>query len=341
MPFRIGFFLFSALFLGSALFGGGRAYALRFTSKTLKSGKTVLIVRDCGQDSAHIREFAAYDKEHPCTSPEEEFTREGGQESGPSYEGDERILVRMLTTQERTGAPYAEIWLNSNGGQVEAGIGMARTLREHGATVRIPGGYNCISSCTIAFMGGLFRYMDEGGTYQVHSASGYLEMKETSETAQRILNHPDAGLVQFVHDLRVRQRYSAIRMFYLFENTLILNLHVPQFPEEDSQFKRWAVRDVPDVPYVDGMNPERAADVARIRSEGLAALQDILMRLERQLMQVAIAEVADEVKTKTPRPTAAIRMLKAMYMTAIMETSVLSHSTMLSMGYLTDDFDAN
>src|SRR5262249_30512723 len=87
-----------------------------------------------------------------------------------TYAGDSAVLAYMLGHDR-----YDEVWLWSGGGEVIAGIGIGRLLRARQATVRVPDGATCASSCTIAFMGGLFRYLDIGSKYLVHSASGYMD----------------------------------------------------------------------------------------------------------------------------------------------------------------------
>jgi hypothetical protein len=86
--------------------------------------------------------------------------------------------------------PNTEIHLNSRGGNLAAGLNMGRIIRAHGLHTWV-GGYDqwahrsfdqmsksagrdrylayCVSSCTLAFLGGVERRTD-GSTYAVHQA---------------------------------------------------------------------------------------------------------------------------------------------------------------------------
>jgi hypothetical protein len=68
------------------------------------------------------------------------------------------------------------IWLNSPGGNLFAGMQLGRIIREHGASTHIinsgtllPG--ECYSACALAFLGGVYRFNDNGARYGVHRAS--------------------------------------------------------------------------------------------------------------------------------------------------------------------------
>jgi hypothetical protein len=68
------------------------------------------------------------------------------------------------------------IWLNSAGGNLFAGMQLGRIIRRHGASTHIidartllPG--ECYSACSLAFLGGVYRFSDNGARYGVHSAS--------------------------------------------------------------------------------------------------------------------------------------------------------------------------
>jgi hypothetical protein len=68
------------------------------------------------------------------------------------------------------------VWLNSPGGNLFAGMQMGRIIRRHGAWTYIidhrtlrPG--ECYSACGLTFLGGVYRFNDNGGRYGVHRAS--------------------------------------------------------------------------------------------------------------------------------------------------------------------------
>jgi hypothetical protein len=68
------------------------------------------------------------------------------------------------------------IWLNSPGGNLFAGMQLGRVIRKRGASTYIidsrtllPG--ECYSACSLAFLGGVYRFGDNGARYGVHRAS--------------------------------------------------------------------------------------------------------------------------------------------------------------------------
>jgi hypothetical protein len=68
------------------------------------------------------------------------------------------------------------IWLNSPGGNLFAGMQLGRVIRKHSASTHIidsrtllPG--ECYSACSLAFLGGIDRFNDNGGRYGVHRTS--------------------------------------------------------------------------------------------------------------------------------------------------------------------------
>jgi len=68
------------------------------------------------------------------------------------------------------------VWLNSPGGNLFAGMQLGRIVRTHGASTYIidhrtllPG--ECYSACSLTFLGGVYRFNDNGGRYGVHRAS--------------------------------------------------------------------------------------------------------------------------------------------------------------------------
>ena len=68
------------------------------------------------------------------------------------------------------------VWLNSPGGNLYAGMQLGRSIRRHGASTHIidsstllPG--ECYSACSLAFLGGVFRFASNGARYGVHRAS--------------------------------------------------------------------------------------------------------------------------------------------------------------------------
>jgi hypothetical protein len=61
-----------------------------------------------------------------------------------------------------------EIWLRSPGGNARVGNQAGRMIRSSGLPTRIPAGWACFSACNFLFMGGIVRFVDDGGQFIVH-----------------------------------------------------------------------------------------------------------------------------------------------------------------------------
>lgn len=68
-----------------------------------------------------------------------------------------------------------EVWLASPGGVVNEGLAIGRLLRRSGLIVRISNGSACVSSCTLAFLGGAIRVVDPDAYYGVHMFSIFFD----------------------------------------------------------------------------------------------------------------------------------------------------------------------
>jgi hypothetical protein len=258
--------------------------------------------------------------------------------------------------------PFDEVWLLSGGGAVVAGVAIAKDLRAHAQSVRVPGPARlrkagvtptrdpmCVSSCTIAFMGGQFRSIDEGATYQVHSAS-YVQwgdidasLPAIKETFEFIGKH---GLRAAINEYTDDSRRSARELFTLFQDTLWLPIK-PRNPQDpygqrdaelqrrEQAFNEWQrERQGVSFPYA----PEQQTrDEALFALEGPAALQDIIMREERNEMDRAIREIRSFLPRLGRRADAALAMLAAMFNTSsILETNSMPRETLIKMGYITE-----
>ena len=93
--------------------------------------------------------------------------------------GDGRKVLRaegMIdeTVPERLAAALAEnpdveeIWIRSPGGNARAGNAAGKVIRDAMIPTRIPAGWACFSACNFIFMGGVVRFVDEGGVFMVH-----------------------------------------------------------------------------------------------------------------------------------------------------------------------------
>ena len=252
--------------------------------------------------------------------------------SGDGYAGDPVVFHAYL---ER--ARISEVVVFSGGGIVNAAIPMARDLRAHRLAIRVPKGTACVSSCTIFFMGGTIRTIEKGATYEVHSASswqsGIDEMThEILPPVRMVADNPDNKLREFVQEEQVDSRERALQLLRLFQNTLILSTGRSQEPEDDRDIADEADHDLPPLDYLNSEALRR--DVRRIHAEGVAAVQDIMMRLEREQMGSAIHWLEGRTDLGY-RAAPALEMVRMMYMESIRETSTLSESELERRGYVT------
>ena len=85
--------------------------------------------------------------------------------SGTFTAGDSIRLGDFLTAN----SPIAEVWFDSGGGDAAEGPKVGEVLRSHHLATRVASGYACISSCSMAFLGGTLRYVDTGALYGIHT----------------------------------------------------------------------------------------------------------------------------------------------------------------------------
>lgn len=265
-----------------------------------------------------------------------------------AYRGDEAEIRSYLGTMR-----YEEAWLLSGGGQVVAGLSLGGTLRDFRMSVRVPSatrlreagirlapnrGAECVSSCTIAFMGGLFRYIDENATYQVHAASSVSRLDE--EEAARVHRMYLAGGLGAVADEFASDARTSVRdMLVHFQNTLLLPIRESDTRMErerrDRELRSWVLRPPGKLLYP----PDQLERDTRIYElEGKAALQDIIMRLERKAINLAIADLRVVLPNLGRRADSALDMVAVMYDTSsIKESNVMARETLFKMGYITED----
>lgn len=80
---------------------------------------------------------------------------------------DQDVAVRLQDAL-KANDPVQEIWLRSPGGDARAGNEAGKLIRASMIPTRIPVGWACFSACNFVFMGGVARYVDEGGLFIVH-----------------------------------------------------------------------------------------------------------------------------------------------------------------------------
>jgi hypothetical protein len=321
------------------------ADALKFEPLIDPDRRAILLIRDCNR----MKEDLDAQGDVRCPKQQEQFAGEGlyadvAKVERP-YHGDAVELRRQLA-----GRRYQEVWLLSGGGNLAEGIAIGRILRNAGLSVRVPNAerlrlaigptprgdraLSCVSACTVAFMGGLFREVDDGATYQVHSASSF------NQLPPKLMAHVDGfeptRRLTFLLEFAISDaRELAADMLRLFHDALL----TPVAAAADVRRQRegalavWRGR-VPDL----GMSPAELARDARLEVlEGRPALQDLLMKVERRAMDAALADLQRLAPSLGTRADKAVAMLAAMYDVSIKETFVLTPETMFEMGYITRD----
>jgi len=249
-------------------------------------------------------------------------------QSLPQYYAGDAAQLRAILKHRN----YSEVRLFSNGGDLNEGVELGLVLREAQATVRVYGTNACISACTVAFMGGLFRFVDKGATYQVHAYSKYRNGLPP-ELVNRMRFDPEGELKRFaVEELRgeMGARFWAQRLFAYFQaGVLPLGAGTPN----TARLKRWLQEQTSLPGYL--KSEKLKEDAERIRIEGEPAAQEIVMRIERDCMEQAVNELRPLLPELGPRVEPALNMLETMFSSRIMMTASLSQETLLRMGYIT------
>lgn len=273
--------------------------ALEMVARNVEGIGQVLILQDC-EDSAAKK----------CAEFETEV-----------FEGDANRLRQRLSSGR-----VAEVWLDSGGGDSEEGQLIGATLRQFRMAVRVPKGASCASACTVAFLGGVIRTVDEGGHYRVHARSAIRNSVAEKDIA-RYLAAPASELEGYVFAQRIKSRsFVAARLQYI-QGMLG---GVPNSARYASlQNEGLSVRP----PYLN--SPAFAADVARISVEGRPAVHSVLMEQERASFDEALANLQAHVGELGPRAAAAWRMMDTMFSTAIIRTSDLSPEALVKLGFVT------
>jgi hypothetical protein len=135
-----------------------------------------------------------------------------------SGEIDPDAPARVAKALKQTGNDGADVFLNSPGGNLFAGMQLGRVLREAGVNTYvgsfvtdndhkfagkpgiklIPGG--CYSACSLAFLGGVYRYAIDGSEYGVHRFSNPSgATKNDLDTAQVV----SAAIGNFIREMDV------------------------------------------------------------------------------------------------------------------------------------------
>jgi hypothetical protein len=123
---------------------------------------------------------------------------------------DEGASDRLKKFLIDNGVPGdSSLYLNSNGGSLVEGMSLGRVIREHGLFTHIgrtdsdfSAIYDgeCYSACSLAFLGGVFRFNNNGSPYGVHRFySGPGGNSIDSDTAQII----SAEIIGYIHEMGI------------------------------------------------------------------------------------------------------------------------------------------
>ena len=177
-------------------------------------------------------------------------------------------LAPVLKRAEETGA---DVYLDSPGGSLLAGMEIGRMLRRAGANTHVgsavmkksdlrhpgtqsmeslPGG--CYSSCALAFLGGVYRYINDGSKYGVHRFSRDARPSpEDLESAQVISAAVGAyiremGAAPEVFDLMVQAGKDSIRVLTPTELTRLNVINKGRMAPE------WSIEAIEGAQYLRG-----------------------------------------------------------------------------------------
>jgi hypothetical protein len=115
--------------------------------------------------------------------------------SGVIHAGDADRLAAAIARAGRVD----EIWWDSPGGDAAEGPKLGRVTRHAHLATRVPAGFQCISSCTLAFLGGIVRNVDPGGAYGVHTFFN----EESFVTVYKILTDKTQNFDERIRRLRI------------------------------------------------------------------------------------------------------------------------------------------
>ncbi len=141
------------------------------------------------------------------------------------------------------------VWLNSPGGNLFAGMQLGRIIRAHGAATYIidsrtlrPG--ECYSACSLAFLGGVYRFNDNAARYGVHRAS------LGATTGERDLTHDlSAAILGYIGEMGVDPRLLDLWMKAAADEMYVLSARQAEDLEVVNNGRKppeWRVAAAPD-----------------------------------------------------------------------------------------------
>jgi hypothetical protein len=117
--------------------------------------------------------------------------------AGEIEPGDDEKLSEYFQAAQNQKLPISFVNLNSPGGLVSVGAGMARLIRNQQLKTRVKAGSTCASSCFMLFAAGKERYAEPGARIGVHSAV-HQRLGETRDAKSTTID-----MVRFLSELGV------------------------------------------------------------------------------------------------------------------------------------------
>lgn len=245
-----------------------------------------------------------------------------------------------------------EVWLKSNGGNLLEGVRIGLALREFGSNVKVKRGDRCVSACTVAFLGGQFRTVESGGTYEVHAYSGYsnevnLAQGSWDESMKRDPKNQLSMLALREHTGKFGASFWASVLTEYFRLMIqrhavakkhdVLRFYRDGSPKLNNKAARLRamLQEAGKKSFDEYLEKELTKDVQKVKTVGLSAAHDISMRLERDAMASAIKhlKILEKQGQLGKRGKYAIRMLQTMFECNIKSTCSLNLATLKEYGY--------
>lgn len=275
---------------------------------------SILLIYDCGT--------VGFEDETPgtCAPHERSFSGAERYTNGSTYLGDAETLGRILGSNS-----FYKIMLASGGGSLDEGVKVGEVFRRHNIFVVVPKGAKCVSACTVAFLGGKIRDVEEGGSYEVHAYSSLLQA--SAEDLARYASPEGA----FAFDDFIKSKTQAGRVWakrlLIYAQRMIGG--APQVREIDE-----IISSSPDYHKEYHLKGAFKTDLERIRRYGPAAAQEVMMRIERETFEASLNHLKLHSSRIGARGDNAITILEIMFSSRITGTAALDVNTLRERGYI-------
>lgn len=179
--------------------------------------------------------------------------------------------ARLAPVLKRAQSSGADVYLDSPGGSLLAGMEIGRMLRRAGASTYVgngvtkfdsrtsklgrfeplPGG--CYSSCSLAFLGGIYRYMNEGSRYGVHRFSSTAGPSPLDLESAQVISAAvgtyirEMGVSSELFDLMVQAGKDSIRLLTPTELTQLFVVNNGRMAPE------WSIEAIDGGQYLRGL----------------------------------------------------------------------------------------